>query len=303
MKNKLKIIIIAVFLTIAFVSCGQKGFDKDRAYADLEKQCSFGPRVAGTQAHKLAREFLFNSLKETTDICRLQQFSIFDSVSGIQRNMSNIIASYYPDSDRRIMLCAHWDSRPWSDNDPDSSNWDKPIIGANDGASGVAVLLEIGRILKDHRPPVGVDIVLFDGEDYGREDWQSGWFLGSKYFAENRGGYHPRAAILLDMIGDSDLQIYKEAISDHYAPVLDNYIWTIASEIGATSFIDAVKDTISDDHIPLISTGIKAVDIIDFNYPYWHTQEDTPDKCSPESLAEVGDVILAAIYDKRIRNF
>jgi len=286
------------------LSCSDKPrFDGNRAFADLEKQCSFGPRVAGTEAHKQAGDYLLNSLKATTDICRLQRFTVYDSIAGREREMFNIIASYYPESKSRVLLCAHWDSRPWSDNDPDSSKIDLPIPGANDGASGAALLLEMGRILKDNRPPVGVDIVLFDGEDYGRKDWEGGWFLGSKYFASKLGGYRPRAAILVDMIGDSDLVIYKEGISQKYAFGLNNYIWEIAGEIGADSFVDAVRDTVSDDHIPLLSAGIKAVDIIDFDYPYWHTQEDTPDKCSPESLAEVGKVLVGAIFDERIEVF
>jgi hypothetical protein len=297
----------AVFVlstTIVFISCdGRPEFDGERAYSDLLTQCSFGPRVANTESHAKAGEFLYNSLKETTDLCRIQKFTVFDSIAGLQRNMFNIIASYYPESERRIMLCAHWDSRPISDEDPDSSNFAFPVPGANDGASGTAVLLEIARLVKDHRPPVGVDIVLFDGEDYGTDDWQGGWFIGSKHFIESLQGYRPGLAILVDMVGDSDLQIYREAISQQYAGDLNDYIWNIAADVAVDAFIDSVKHTVADDHIPLLSGGIKAIDIIDFDYPYWHTQEDTPDKCSAESLAKVGKVIVAAIFDERIKSF
>ena len=296
--------ISAVLFAFLFINCSSTPlFDGRRAYADLEKQCSFGPRVAGTSGHEKAGQFLFEQLKKTTDICRTQEFTVYDSAAGMERKMLNIVASYYPDSDRRIMLCAHWDSRPQSDMELDSSKMDLPIPGANDGASGTALLLEIGRILKDNRPPVGIDIVLFDGEDYGSSQWPGGWFLGSKHFVRSSRGYRPRAAMLVDMIGDSDLLIYREAISEMYSKDLNNYIWKIAGEVGSDAFVDAVKDTISDDHIPLIGAGIKAIDIIDFHYPYWHTQEDTPDKCSAESLAEVGRVIVAAIFDQRIRDF
>lgn len=294
-------LLAATFLALA--CSGVPEFDGERAFADLERQCAFGPRVAGNESHRRAGEFLFNTLRATTDICRTQKFTVFDSVAMIERPMFNIIASYYPESDRRIMLCAHWDSRPMSDMDADSSNLNLPVPGANDGASGTALLLEIARILKDHQPPVGVDIVLFDGEDYGTKEWPGGWFLGSRHFVESIAGYRPRAAILVDMIGDTDLEIYREAVSERYSPDLNNYIWETAAEIGASSFIDAVKDTVSDDHLSLISIGIKAIDIIDFDYPYWHTQEDTPDKCSAESLEEVGRVIVAAIFDERIRLF
>ena len=286
------------------VSCSERPrFDADRAFMDLEKICSFGPRIADTESHLKAGEYIFNILKGTTDICRVQKFSVYDSVFNINRNMFNIIASYYPESKKRIMLCAHWDSRPVSDMESDSSRMKLPVLGANDGASGVSVLLEMGRILKKYEPPIGVDIILFDGEDYGSDEWQTGWFLGSMYFVDRMGGYRPRLALLIDMVADIDLQIYREVISEKYATDLNNYIWRIAREQESGVFIDSVKHTVSDDHISLLSEGIKSIDIIDFDYPYWHTQQDTPDKCSAESLGEVGRVLVAAIYDERIKDF
>lgn len=295
---------IPVSAILIGVSCDRRpAFDGQRAFYDLLTQCSFGPRVAGTEAHKETAEFLLSSLEETTDICRVQRFSIYDSLAGQQREMVNIIASYYPEEKRRALLCAHWDSRPYSDQDPDSGKHDLPILGANDGASGTALLLEIGRLLKNSKPPVGVDIVLFDGEDYGTDEWLGGWLLGSRYFVNSNPGYRPRLAILVDMVGDSDLRIYREAFSEKYARDLNDYVWKIAAETGVAAFIDSVRHEISDDHLPLLSKGIKAVDIIDFDYPYWHTQQDTPDKCSPESLEEVGRVLVAAIYDDRIKGF
>lgn len=291
-------------LFVASVGCSRLSrFDGNRAYDDLVKQCDFGPRAPNTEAHSRAEQFLFNSLKETTDLCRLQQFVYYDSLTGQQLDLANVVASYNPSSRRRILLCAHWDSRPRSDRDPDSTKRNLPIPGANDGASGVAVLLEIGRILKEHRPPVGVDIVLFDGEDYGQEGQTRGWFLGSEYFAQHLGTYRPRLAILLDMVGDRDLQIFREAISQEYAGEINDYIWKTAREVGAAAFVDSVKHTVSDDHISLLAAGVKAIDIIDFDYPFWHTQEDTPDKCSPQSLEAVGRVIVAAVFNKRIEKF
>lgn len=303
----MKLLYLGYCITIAgaiVTSCSDSPqFDSAVAYSDLEKICSYGPRVANTESHLKAGEYIYNSLKQTSDICRVQRFTVYDSVHNVSRDMFNIISSYYPRSKKRIMLCAHWDSRPISDMEPDSSKRNLPILGANDGASGVAVLLEMARILKDHQPPVGVDIVLFDGEDYGTKEWPGGWFLGSRHFTEKMGGYKPRLAVLIDMIGDADLKLYKEAISQKYAPKLNNYIWEIAAELKVDSFINADGDTISDDHIPLLANGIKSIDIIDLDYPYWHTQEDTPDKCSAESLGEVGKVLTAAIFDKRIEDF
>jgi glutaminyl-peptide cyclotransferase len=303
MNSHLKFLAFSIFAA-ALVSCSrQPRFDSDRAFSDLETICSFGARISDTESHLKAGEFIFNSLKATTDICRIQKFTVYDSIFQKDRNMFNIIASYYPDSKKRIMLCAHWDSSPVSDMDTVAGNQKLPVPGANDGASGVAVLLEMGRIFKKHKPPVGVDIVLFDGEDYGSEQWVSGWFLGSFHFAGRMGGYRPRLAILIDMVGDRDLRIYREEISEKYARDLNDYIWKIASELESPAFIDSVKHTVSDDHIPLLSNGIKTIDIIDFDYPYWHTQQDTPDKCSAESLGEVGRVLTSAVFDERIEGF
>jgi Zn-dependent M28 family amino/carboxypeptidase len=266
-------------------------------------QCEFGPRVPNSEAHTRAADFLFNSLKSTTDLTRRQQFTYFDSLTGETLRLMNLIASYNPENLRRVMLCAHWDSRPHSDMEPDSSKRHLPVLGANDGASGVAILLELGRLFHESPPPVGVDIVLFDGEDYGLSGAQSGWLIGSEYFAANMGSYRPRFAILIDMVGDSDLQIYREKYSQQYAADINDYIWGIARENNVGAFEDSVKHTVYDDHVSLLSDRIKAIDIIDFDYPHWHTQADTPDKCSPQSLATVGEVLLAAIYNKAVEKF
>jgi glutaminyl-peptide cyclotransferase len=278
-------------------------FDGARAYSDLIAQCEFGPRAPNTDAHNKAAEFLFESLNATADLCRRQPFTYYDTLTNTKLELVNIIASYNSQSQRRILLCAHWDSRPRADKEPDSLRRNEPISGANDGASGTAILLELGRIMKTRQPEIGVDLVLFDGEDYGLNGREDGWFLGSYYFARHLGGYRPRAAILLDMVGDKDLGIYREAYSEKYAGDINNYIWQIAKEMNVTAFVDSIKHAVSDDHVPLLSAGIKAIDLIDFDYPYWHTQSDTPDKCSPASLKAVGDVISAAIYDKRITKF
>jgi Zn-dependent M28 family amino/carboxypeptidase len=200
----------------------------------------------------------------------------------------------------RILLCAHWDTRPYADQDPDPQKRTRPILGANDGASGVAVLLEVARVLRQIPPVKGVDIVLFDGEDYGRgfNGDTSDYFLGARRFAAvNKGKYAPRLGILLDMIGDKDLTIYYEGNSNRTYPDHVARVWQAAAVLGYKQFIRQGKYTISDDHIPLLEAGIPCIDLIDFDYPPWHTAGDTPDKCSPQSLKSVGDVVLKVVYE------
>jgi glutaminyl-peptide cyclotransferase len=211
--------------------------------------------------------------------------------------LTNIIASFYPEMKRRLILCAHWDTRPFADKDSNPENRSQPILGANDGASGVALLLEIASLLPTKKPKWGVDIVFFDGEDYGSEGRYDMYCLGSQFFSKNLGDYHPEFGILLDLIGDENLEIYREGYSDRHAKHIVDLIWSKAKELNSVSFRDSIKHWVLDDHLPLIGVGIPCVDLIDLDYPYWHTLEDTPDKCSPRSLKEVGEVILKILYE------
>ncbi|MDH4223320.1 MAG: M28 family peptidase [candidate division Zixibacteria bacterium] len=220
-----------------------------------------------------------------------------DKTDNLKLNLSNIIASFYPDKKERILLCAHWDTRPWADKDPEPANRFTPISGANDGASGVAVLMELASTISGKKPKYGVDIILFDGEDYGSDEHPERWCLGSSYFSKNSGGYKAVFGILLDMIGDRDLQIYQEGYSSRYAGEIVRMVWEKAQKLSISDFKTGVKHYMVDDHLPLIQAGIPCIDIIDFDYPYWHTIEDTPDKCSPESLEKVGKVILSVLYN------
>ena len=268
-------------------------FDGARAYADLERQVAFGPRVPGTDTHIETRDWLLGRLRDTASRAALQEFS--GQSAGRDVPMYNIIASFSPEKTERVLLCAHWDSRPFADKDPDPANHSQPVPGANDGASGVAVLLEVARILNAHEPPVGVDIVLFDGEDGGSYGGSDGWLLGSRYFAGAMPeSYKPRYAVLLDMIGDSDLKLTPDAASQGMATAVWQRAERIARDLNIN--IDAKTIQILDDHVPLIERGIPAIDLIDFDYPPWHTVGDTPDKCSPESLGLIGSLVLTMIY-------
>ncbi len=289
-----------LFAGLLITSCSRSQvpqFNKIRAFGYLKTQCSFGPRNPGSQGHRKCLSFLVKEFGQTADTVVKQPFIFTNFKNHKTYMLTNIIASFGK-QDKRILLSAHWDTRPWADHDPDPKNRNKPILGANDGASGVTVLLEIARIMKQYPPPVGVDIVLFDGEDSGVEGRDETWCVGSRYFAKNKGtNYNPQYGILLDMIGDRDLHIPVEANSQRYAPELVQKIWRKAQELNLSSFDPLVGYEIIDDHLELLKVGIPAVDIIDFDYPYWHTLQDTEDKCNPESLWTVGTVLLHLIYE------
>lgn len=271
-------------------------FDGKRAFADLEKQVSFGPRVPGTREHLMCRDWLVEELGKYADRVEVQAFT--QQVGRKSLRMYNIFGIFNENASKRVMLCAHWDTRPTADEEVLPENRLKPILGANDGASGVAVLLELARQFKQRRPEVGVIIAFWDGEDYGPD--VRTMLLGSRYFARNMGKLRPTYGILLDMVGDKDLQIYKEVNSVLAAPQLVERVWRIAGELGHRKYFpDAQKYAIIDDHIPLIEAGVPCIDLIDFDYPYWHTLQDTVDKCSPQSLQVVGEVVAAVVYSER----
>ena len=273
-------------------------FNEKNAFQYLEKQCEFGARVPGTEAHSKCRDYLVATLQKYADRVMQQPFQAIMKQDKRSVTCYNIIANFNSSKTNRILLCAHWDSRPWADRDPDPANHKKPVLGADDGASGVAVLLEIARIINITPPKYGVDIVFFDAEDFGTYGQNDTWALGSKQFAQNAiRNYHPEFAILLDMIGDADQQIYIEQNSYQYARKIVDRVWKIADQMGIHEFIPELKFDVYDDHLNLLEIGIPAVDIIDFEYQYWHTVEDTPDKCGPKSLDNVGRVLLGVLYD------
>ena len=269
-------------------------FDSARAWTDLHTQVALGPRVPGTSSHRACRKYFETELLKSCDRVEKQEFSV--NVAAGRLQMANVIGRFKPDAPRRILLAAHWDSRPIADNNPPGER-NQAIPGANDGASGAAVLLELARAFHQSPPPVGVDLVFFDGEDYGPDT--DAMFFGSRHFAERIG---PELAkkynygILLDMVGDADLDIHPETISEGVAPLVYLVASEVAESMGYRCFKKTGQYEIEDDHVPLIERGIKMYDFIDFNYPdypgtgttYWHTTQDTEDKCSRRSLEAVG---------------
>ena len=279
-------------------------FSGARAFELLVKQTTFGPRNPGSSGHAACLDFLALEMRKYADDVTLQEFR-HNGYNGEQFQLTNVIASFNTESKSRVLLCAHWDTRPRADNDEDKTRRNEPIIGANDGASGVAVLLEIASLLKQARPHIGIDLVLFDGEDYGMEGDLSRYLLGSRYFAANKHpDYNPRFGILLDMIGDKFLDIPKEQHSVTYAPDVVDIVWSKARALGYPQFLDEAGETITDDHLPLNEVGIKTIDLIDFNYPdptnrFWHSHKDIPENCSTESLEAVGTVLTHVIYTQQ----
>ena len=298
--------VIQILAVLCLLSCrgssapaaGAPSFNSARAFGYLERQVSFGPRVPGTKAHDDAFAWITATLRELTPQIGTQPFR--DVFSGSEADMQNIMVSFYPGNSRRILLCAHWDSRPHADQDPDPAKREEAVPGANDGASGVAVLLEVAHALKQgetllKKPPVGVDIVFFDGEDGGSDGKEETWLLGSRYFARIMpSSFKPSYAVLLDMIGDRDLSLSREKNSREGAPDVWNKIMEQCRKLNIA--VDSSEIGVLDDHVPLIERGIPAVDLIDFNYPSWHTVSDTPDKCSAASLGKIGTLLLNLIY-------
>jgi Zn-dependent M28 family amino/carboxypeptidase len=215
-------------------------------------------------------------------------------------SLTNIVGQFNVKQKDRILLCAHWDSRPFADRDPNPANRNTPILGANDGASGVAVLLEIARQIRLQRVNIGVDIVLFDGEDYGRESVLDDYLIGSKYYAKHLDDPKPRFAVLLDMIGNRELHIPIESNSWRYSkPIVDKII-AAAQRQHVARIENRPSAPVMDDHVPLLEAGIPAVDLIDMDYAYWHTLQDTPDNCSPYSLGDVGRTLLDMLRHEQV---
>ncbi len=265
-------------------------FDPDSAWAGLAAQVGFGPRVPGSAAHRRCGDWIEARLRAAGATVSVDTFTYRDP-DGKAWPLRNIVGHFGPDGDGRLLLVAHWDSRPWADQDPDPAGHDKPIPGADDGASGVAVLLETGRVLGSAELPRGVDLFFTDGEDLGRNG-ASGFCQGTRRFAA-RGLGRYRRGVVLDMVGDADLSLPVEVYSLQYAPEVVDWVWKRGTELAPEVFRREAGNAIFDDHIPLIQAGLPTVDLIDFEYPYWHTLRDDLNGVSRASLGAVGRVVLS----------
>ena len=292
------LLLALAFLALGPGSCARPGpaaaaFDAKRAYELLVRQCAFGPRPPGTAAHDSCLAFLVATLREYAPVVEVDTFSYDSPDLGHVVKLTNVLARFRPDQKTRILYGAHWDTRPWADEEKNSILKRDPILGANDGASGVAVLLELARDLKRSPPALGVDLVLFDGEDLGTPSNPSGFFRGSTRYVEWKREDRPLFFVLIDMVGRKDAVFNWEANSRDQAPNIVDMVWGEARDLGLRNFHEETRYRVYDDHIPFLNAGIPAIDIIDFGFPEWHTLRDTPAICDPASLEAVGRVLLS----------
>lgn len=272
-------------------------FAATTAFGYLEAQMKFGPRIPGTAGHEAEAKWLDSLLRARADTLIVQRWTHV-TAKGDSLVLTNFIARFNPQATERLLYFAHWDTRPHADS-PLSTDSSAAVPGANDGASGVALLLGIADALKKSKPGVGVDLLFTDGEDYG--DFQASppndVLIGARYYAAHQPpGPQPLYAVLWDMVADKEPQFYHEANSLTGAPEVVERVWDMAKELGyAGTFVAAPKHYLTDDHVELQKVGIRAIDVVDFDYPPWHTKNDTLDKVSAQTLQIVGDVAMGLI--------
>ncbi|KAA6345304.1 hypothetical protein EZS27_007117 [termite gut metagenome] len=326
--KRIYIFVLIAFLALTAFSCGINGqtsnnktleavvsvpeFNADSAYQFIKVQVDFGPRVLNSIPHDLCGDYLAERLK-SYGATVTNQYIDLTGYDGTVLKARNIIGSFKPEHKKRILLCAHWDTRPWADNDPNEKNHHTPILGANDGASGVGVLLEIARLVRQQEPALGIDIVFFDAEDYGAPQFHNGihkeeyWCLGSQYWARfpHVQTYNARFGILLDMVGSRNAVFHKEMYSEEFAKGINAKVWKKAGELGyGHYFVNAQGRNVTDDHLFINRIiRIPCIDIIpdegeDGFGSFWHTTNDTMEVIDKSTLKAVGQTVLAVIYSE-----
>ncbi len=288
-------------------------FNEDSAYSYMQKQVDFGYRIPNTPEHLATASYLAAELRRHGAEVQVQDADV-TAFDGTILHAKNIIGAFDPDKTDRVLLFAHWDSRPFADNDPDKENHRKPVLGANDGASGVGVLLEIARQIGAKSPKVGVDIIFFDAEDYGQPyfstlpETEDSWALGTQYWVRrpHYPGYRARFGILLDMVGGANAVFFREKASVQYASAVVNKVWKRAQSLGyGEYFSDDEGGYVIDDHVYVNKMGIPSIDIIQYDpttdtgfNAQWHTVHDTMEHIDKATLKAVGQTVLAVIYNE-----
>ncbi len=279
-------------------SGAEPAFDSTRAFRYLKEQCAMGPRDPEGEGHRRAIGYFTAYFKGLGLTFAPQAFVHADMATGKPVPLTNFIITVPGKDPRRkpVVFCAHWDSRPRADQEASEMLSTRPILGANDGASGVAILMELGNLMGKKPPLQTVYLVLFDGEDYGREGNIEEYFLGARWFADNLPAANLDYVLLMDMVGDKDLHLPMEQNSLKQSPDITTQIWARAKSLGLSQFEARPGPSVLDDHMPIQAKGVHAIDIIDFEYPAWHTQGDTPDKCSAHSLGVVGKLVASLAF-------
>ena len=287
-------------LLINFLFCFSLEFNSDSAFKYIEKQCEIGPRYPGSEGHKNLIIYLNNHFTRYADRVEIFNDIILHPLTNKEINISNFLIKHNPESQERYLFMAHFDTRDRADKDTNPKNLNIPIMGANDGASGVALLMELSKIIHDNPlKNIGIDILLVDAEDMGTSGNPQEWGLGTQSFVKNYKGLLPKSAICVDMIADKNPIFKIEGFSYKYAKDLVYEIWNLSQELGYKEFVWQLTSPIYDDHYYYYKgTNVPSIDIIDFDYPHWHTIDDTVENCSPKGLKIVGSVLLEYIYRK-----
>ena len=274
-------------------------FDAAAAMGYVRAQLAFGARVPGTPAHRAAGDWIVAEMRQRADTVIVQEWT-HTTADGKRLPMRNVIARFSPGAERRVLYVAHWDSRPLADKATTAMGRLDPVPGANDGASGVAILFGVADRLKARPATVGVDLLFVDGEDWGSFDTNTDVLIGSRHFATNLpdAGYAPLFGVVFDMVGDSSPAFLYESHSMRAAPDVVQRVWSTARRLGhEAAFIPREYGPITDDHVPMIEAGLKVIDVIDLDYPWHHTPDDTEDKVSQRTLQMVGDVAMAVLRE------
>lgn len=300
MSRLLAVLALATLATACPRDRPRTDFDGQQAFEYVRMQLEFGPRVPGTEGHQRMGDWLVEHLAQVADTVIEQRWRHV-TLDGDSIPMRNVLARFNPASAQRILYLAHWDTRPIAEKDPDPARRNEPIPGANDGASGVAVLLGVADVLAGRRPAFGVDLLFVDGEDYGDfEDELEDVLIGARYFAQNppEAGYRPMFGVLFDMVGADGARFFQEGYSVQHAPEVVSRVWRTAEELNRSNyFVPRLGGYITDDHLPLLEAGMRVVNVIQDprEYPEHHTHQDTIDRISARTLQAVGDVAVALV--------
>lgn len=284
-------------------------FDGKRAMGYLADVCKIGPRISGTEGMTKQQELIQKHFEKLGAKVTHQKFTARQKSTRKDVEMANMVVSFFPDRKRRVILCSHYDTRPIADQEENRRKWNDPFVSANDGGSGVALLMELGNHMKDLKTQVGVDFVFFDGEEYIFEPQKDEYFFGSKHFGDeykkarqkDRDSTVYLAAVLLDMVGGKDAKFPVEPNSAWLAGALVKDLWAVAKQQGCTAFKEENGTPVEDDHLALNRAGIPAVDIIDFEYTHWHKLTDVPENCSADSLTQVATVLSVWLQAKQLK--